>query len=68
LMRHTDATRDLSWDHAAFQQVGRPHPTRFHGLMISLPDNASVRPSRVIVLYRNELTHASVSHQTPAVR
>ena len=67
-MRHTHATSDLSWDHVTFQQVGRPHPTLFHGLMISLPDNASVRPSRVIVLYRNELTHASVSHQTPAVR
>ena len=67
-MGHTDASRDLSWDHAAFQQVGRPHPTRLHGLMITLPNHASVRPSPVIVLYRNELTHASVSHQPPALR
>jgi hypothetical protein len=57
-MGHADATRDLSWDHAAFQQSGRPHPPLFHGLMITLPDNASVRPSPAIVLYRNELTQA----------
>jgi len=36
--------------------------------MITLPDLAPVRPLAVLVLYRNKLTHPSVSHQTPAVR
>jgi len=42
-MRHADATGDLSWDHAAFKQVGCSHPTLLHGLMITLPANSSLR-------------------------
>jgi len=61
-MGHADATGNLSWDHAAFKQVGCSHPTLLHGLMITLTNNASLRqPSRTL-LYRNELSHASVSH------
>jgi hypothetical protein len=67
-MRHTDATGDLSWDHAAFKQVGCSHPTLLHGLMITLTDNASPRQPSCTLLYRNKLRHASVSHQTPGLR
>jgi len=42
-MGHTDATGNLSWDHAAFKQVGCSHPTLLQGLMITLTNNASLR-------------------------
>jgi hypothetical protein len=67
-MRHTELAGDLSGDHAAFKLVGCPHATCFHGLVITLTYNPSVRPPPVIVRYQNELTHTSVSHQTPALR
>jgi hypothetical protein len=67
-MGHANTTGDLSWNHAAFEQVGCPHSTLFHGLMITLTDNASRGSSSAILLYRNELSHASVSHHTPCLR
>jgi hypothetical protein len=67
-MRHADATGDLSWDHAALKQVGCSHPTLLHGSMITLAANASVRQPSGGLLYRNELSHASVSHQTLGLR
>jgi len=41
-MGHADATGDLSWDYAAFKQVGCSHPTLLHGFMITLTNNASL--------------------------
>ncbi len=65
-MGHTDATSDLSWDHAALKQVGCSHSALLYGFVITLTDTASMRQSSAIVLYRNKPIHASVSHQPPA--
>jgi hypothetical protein len=67
-MGDTDPTGNLGWDHATFKQVGCAHPTLLHGVMIALAANGSVRRSSGTLLHRNELCHASVSHQTTRLR
>jgi hypothetical protein len=41
-MSHADLTRNLSWDHAAFQQVGCLHPPLLHGVVITQTSTASI--------------------------
>jgi len=53
-MGHADLPRNLSRDHAAFEEVGRLHATLLHGVVITQASTASVGgPSRLLLLYRN---------------